>query len=249
MKVKNTKGDITQFLESRKFNISEQAKDRRLVKAAKNFFLESVRAKYAYNFNWLGLPIIQYPQDIAAMQEIVWQVKPDLIIETGTARGGSAIFYASMMKILGRGKVVSVDIDIRKHNREAIRNHSLANFIILVDGSSIDRQVIEKVKKTVDRAKKVLVVLDSMHTHQHVLAELNAYSQFVSHGSYLVVFDTVIDSLPPQYSKDRPWNKDNNPKIAVREFLAGNKNFILDKDIENKLMITVAPGGYLKRIK
>ena len=249
MKAKNTKGDIAQFLESRKINISQQSKDRRLVKAAKNFFLESVRVKYAYNFNWLGLPIIQYPQDIAAMQEIIWQVRPDLIIETGTARGGSAIFYASMMKILGQGKVVSVDIDIREHNREAIRSHSLSNFITLIEGSSIDKQVVLRVKKIADPAKKVLVVLDSMHTYQHVLAELNSYSPFVSRGSYLVVFDTVIDSLPPQYSKDRPWDKSNNPKIAVREFLAHNKNFILDKDVENKLMITVAPGGYLKRIK
>lgn len=241
--------DIRKFSALRSKRVADQEKDQHLQKAAKRFFLGSVRALYHYNFEWLGLPIIQYPQDIAAMQEIIWKTKPDLIIETGTARGGSAIFYASMLKILGRGVVVSVDIDIRKHNRQAIRKHPLSGFVILIEGSSIDERVISKVRKVADRAKKVLVVLDSLHTHEHVLAELRAYSKFVSRGSYLVVFDTVIEDLPQGLSKDRPWGKGNSPKTAVQEFLDSNRNFILDKSVENKLVITVAPGGYLKRVK
>ncbi|MEK7090515.1 MAG: cephalosporin hydroxylase family protein [Patescibacteria group bacterium] len=241
--------DRKKFNAERQKRIARQSKDGGLKEAAREFFEQSVGLHYAYNFEWLGLPIIQYPQDVVAMQEIIWKTKPDLIIETGTARGGSAIFYASMLKILGRGKVVSVDIDIRKHNREAIRKHPLSGFVILIEGSSIDERIINKVRKISVHAKKVLVILDSLHTHEHVLAELKAYSKFVSRGSYLVVFDTVIEDLPPAYSKNRPWIKGNNPKTAVREFLKSNRDFILDKSVENKLVITVAPGGYLKRVK
>lgn len=206
-------------------------------------------AQYSYNFDWLGLPIIQYPQDIMAMQEIIWRVKPDLIIETGTARGGSAIFYASTLKLLGGGKVVSVDIDIRGHNRSAIRKHFLSPFIILIEGSSIAASTLQKVENIANKAKKVLVTLDSLHTHEHVLAELELYSKFVTRGSYMVVFDTVIGNLPQKHSFDKPWGKGNNPKTAVDEFLKNRPDFIMDKSIENKLLLTVAPGGYLKRIK
>lgn len=249
MNKKKSADDRKKFFFARKLNISQQAKNKGLILAARVFMEQSVGAQYSYNLDWLGLPIIQYPQDIAAMQEIVWQVKPDLIIETGTARGGSAVFYASMLKLLGRGKVVSIDIDIRRHNRNAIRQHPLSPYITLIEGSSIAASTLQKVENIANKAKKVLVTLDSLHTHEHVLAELEFYSKFVTRGSYLVVFDTVIGNLPQKYSLGKPWGKDNNPKTAVDEFLKNRRDFILDKGIENKLLLTVAPGGYLKRIK
>lgn len=221
-----------------------------VIEAASEFFRASVTAKYSYNFDWLGVPIIQYPQDIMAMQEIIWRVKPDLVIETGVARGGSIIFYASMMKLLGNGRrVVGVDIDIRPHNRDSIERHPFADCVSLIQGSSIAPETVAQVAEHVKAAKCPLVVLDSHHTHDHVLKELEAYSPFVKAGSYVVVLDTSIEVLPPGMIVDRPWGRGENPMTAVREFLSKNDRFVIDREVDAKLLVSVAPEGYLKCVR
>ena len=192
--------------------------------------------------------MIQLPMDAIAMQEIIWSVKPDLIIETGVAHGGSVIMSASMLQLIGKGDVIGIDIDIRTHNRIAIETHPLASRIKLIEGSSIDTNTVEKVKQLAAEKTKILVFLDSNHTHEHVLAELNAYGPLVSVDSYVVVFDTFVEDLPDDYEwTDRPWGKGNNPRTAVWEWIQKNKNFSIDKSIEDKLLITSAPDGFLRR--
>lgn len=221
--------------------------------------------KYSYNFSWFGRPVIQYPQDIIAMQELIWEVKPDLIIETGIAHGGSLIFSASMLAMLEyseaaeagilldpakpKRKVLGLDIDIRSHNRKAIEAHPMSRCIDMLQGSSIDAAMIRKVKNYAKDFQRVLVVLDSNHTHEHVLAELEAYAPLTSIDSYIVVFDTIIEDTPVDMFPDRPWGVGNNPKTAVREYLRTHSEFEIDKCVDNKLLITVAPDGYLKRVK
>lgn len=210
---------------------------------------QSLERMYVYNFTWMGRPIIQAPQDIVGMQEIIWSVKPDLIIETGIAHGGSLIFSASMLELIGgSGKVVGVDIDIRAHNRAEIEAHPMYKRIELIQGSSIDAGIAEQVRRIAEGYSRVMVVLDSNHTHQHVLEELELYAQLVSVGSYLVVFDTFVEDMPPGFFADRPWDVGDNPKTAVFEFLEKNKNFEIDNVIENKLLVTSAPSGFLKRV-
>lgn len=216
--------------------------------AAKNFNVHSNQAKYSYNFSWMGRPIIQYPQDMIAMQELIWQIQPDVLVETGVAHGGSLIYYASLFELLGKGQVIGIDIDIRTHNREAIENHPMSKRITLLEGSSISSEVINQVKEVVKDKDKVLICLDSNHTHDHVLEELNLYSPLVTLGSYIVVFDTIVEDMPAGMY-DRPWDVGNNPKTAVWEFLKHNSKFEIDHSIDNKLLISVAPEGYLKRIK
>lgn len=240
---------IEQLKLERARNIKKLVQSKKLQKLALNFFIESWQYKYSYNSNWLGRPIIQVPQDVVTLQEIIWEVKPDLIIETGIAHGGSLIFHASMLELIGKGQVVGIDIDIRKHNRKEIEKHTMFKRIKMIEGSSVDKKVIGKIEKIVKKQKKVLVCLDSLHTHEHVLKELNLYSKFVSKGSHLIVFDTIIEYMPKGLFKDRPWGRGNNPKTAVDEFLKNNKKFVVDKNIENKLLITSAPSGFLKRVK
>jgi len=229
--------------------IDVYSKNKPLKEASRAFMNATINTKYSYNFTWLGCPIIQYPQDIIAMQEIIWQVKPDLIIETGIAHGGSLIFYASMLELLGEdGHVVGIDIDIRKHNRVEIEKHLMFKRITMIEGSSTDEVIAEEVRRLAE-GKKVLVCLDSNHTHEHVLRELELYAPLVSVGSYCVVFDTIVEDMPEGSFPDRPWDKGNNPKTAVYEFLKSNDHFEIDSDIENKLLITVASDGYLKRVK
>lgn len=242
--------DPTMFQNECNERIENYVHDLKLQQSSKSFIENSIRTKYSYNFSWMGRPIIQYPQDIIAMQEIIWHVKPDLIIETGIAHGGSLIFYASMLELLGgEGKVLGIDIDIREHNRLEIEKHPMFKRITIIEGSSTDETVVEKVRSFAQGKKRVLVCLDSLHTHEHVLRELKAYSPLVTPGSYCVVFDTIIEDIPDEYIPDRPWGKGNNPKTAVWEFLKNNDWFVIDKKIENKLLITVAPDGYLKCIK
>ena len=218
--------------------------------AALAFMKESTLPKYSYNFTWLGRPIIQYPQDMIATQEIIWQVKPDLIIETGIAHGGSLIFYASMLELLGSdGEVLGIDIDIHEHNRVEIEKHPMFKRIAMIEGSSVDEKIAKQVYGFAKDKKQVLVFLDSMHTHDHVLKELQLYSPLVTKGSYLVVFDTIIEDIPDDFFPDRPWGKGNNPKTAVWEFLKTNDRFEIDREMENKLLITVAPNGYLERVR
>lgn len=240
---------INKFEPEKKANIERMAGDISLRLLTNQWFIKSCKYNYSYNFTWMGRPIIQFPQDIIAMQEIIWSVKPDLIIETGIAHGGSLIFSASMLELIGKGEVLGIDIDIREHNRVEIEKHPMTKRIRMIEGSSVSNEVLKKVKSYTKGKKSILVCLDSYHTHKHVLKELELYSEFVTKGSYIVVFDTIIEDMPDGFFKDRPWGKNNNPKIAVREFLKNNDRFVVDKDIENKLLITVAPEGYLKCIK
>lgn len=240
---------IREFEKRNKENIQYMSKDKLLKETSMEWFLQSYKYEYSYHFKWLGRPIIQYPQDMVAIQEIIWQVKPDLIIETGIAHGGSLIFSASILDLIGKGIVVGVDIDIREHNRKAIEKHPLSRRIKIIEGSSTDKQVLKKIHMFAKEAKKVMVFLDSNHTRQHVSKELKSYSPLVTKRSYLVVFDTIIDDIPNNFFKDRPWGNNNNPKSAVKDFLKNNSRFRIDKTLENKLLITAAPSGYLKCIK
>jgi len=242
------KNPIEIFNNECKKRVESYDKNYDLKKSAYQFLVESAKVKYSYNFKYLGIPIIQYPQDIMALQEIIWKVKPDLIIETGIAYGGSLIFYASMLELLGRGMVLGIDIEIREHNRKAIENHPLYKRIKMIERSSIDEKTIKEVTEISKDYNKIMVVLDANHTYSFVLKELDIYSKFVSFGSYIVVLDTVIEDLPQETFSQKTYNIGNNPKIAVREFLIKNNNFKVDKDIENKLLITVAPKGFLKKI-
>ena len=228
--------------------ISDQAKNQKLKESSGEFLVESIKSQYSYNFNWLGRPIIQYPQDIVAIQELIWNIKPDLIIETGIAHGGSLILSASILELIGKGRVLGIDIDIRKHNKGMIENHSMFNRIDMIEGSSISSDIIEEVSRIVKDKKSVMVFLDSNHTHDHVLEELRLYSPFVTKDSYLVCFDTLVEDLPNDMFQDRPWSVGNNPKTAVYQFLKEDNNFIIDESINNKLMFSAAPDGYLKRI-
>ncbi|MBK7433802.1 MAG: cephalosporin hydroxylase family protein [Chitinophagaceae bacterium] len=232
-----------------KTRIELQGKNEFLLKASKQFTEETIRAGYSYNFTWMGRPIIQYPQDMIAMQEIIWELKPDLIIETGIAHGGSIIFYASILELIGKGEVLGIDIDIREHNRKEIENHPMSKRIHMLQGSAISQEIIEQVKPFAEGKKTVMVCLDSNHTHDHVLAELNLYSPFVTVGSYLVAFDTIVEDLPADLYTDRPWSVGDNPKTAVHEFLKNNDGFVINKEIDHKLLVSVAPDGYMKRIK
>ncbi|CAN1209683.1 Rhamnosyl O-methyltransferase [Tumidithrix helvetica PCC 7403] len=235
--------------------INENSKSENLITSTSAFIRDSIESKYSYNFSWLGRPIIQYPQDMIAMQELIWSIQPDLIIETGIAHGGSLIFSASMLELNAicggsqDAEVLGIDIDIRAHNRKAIEAHPMFKRISMIQGSSIAPEIIEQVKAKADGKQRVLVCLDSNHTHEHVLAELEAYASLTSVGSYCVVFDTVIEDLPSDMFGDRPWGIGNNPKTAVWEYLKKHPEFEIDKSIQNKLLITVAPDGYLKRVK
>ena len=240
---------VMQFEQERKRRIKDQGKNAPLIDAARNFQERSIKSLYSYNFSWLGRPIIQYPQDMVVMQEILWKVKPDLVVETGIAHGGSIIFYSSILELIGKGLVLGIDVDIRTHNRKLIEAHPMFKRIEMVEGDSVSDEVFGKVRKIADGKPTVVVCLDSMHTHEHVMKELELYSSLVTKGSYLVVFDTIIEDLPEDCIGDRPWGKGNNPKTAVHEFLKKTDRFVIDKTIESKLLITVAPEGYLKCIR
>lgn len=238
--------------------------DTSLNSLAQQWIFESMKKKYLYNFDWLGRPIIQYPQDMVAIQEIIWQVRPTLIIETGIAHGGSLILSASMLALLdyceavesglaiypseSKRKVVGVDIEIREHNRSAIERHPMSSKIEMIEGSSTDQRIVDQVAELAKSHSSVLVLLDSNHTYEHVLCELESYANLVSVGSYCVVFDTFVEDMPTGYFADRPWDKGNSPRTAVDRFLKLHPEFEVDESIQNKLLITVAPGGFLKRI-
>lgn len=244
--------------------IEEIGRDEELISVTRDWINRANSKKYSYHFEWLGRPIIQYPQDIVAMQEIIWSVKPDLIIETGIAHGGSLIFSASMLAQLDMcdaieaGKtfdpskssrlVIGLDIDIRAHNKAAIEAHPMASRIKMFQGSSIDPSIVDEVKEIAAGFKRILVCLDSNHTHEHALEELKAYAPLVTSGSYCVVFDTIIEDLPEDSFSNRPWGHGDNPKTAVWEYLESHSEFKIDKSIDNKLLISVAPDGYLKRL-
>lgn len=256
---------MTEFEREVELRLAANAANSDLREISLQFMRETTLPKYSYNYFWLGRPIIQYPQDIVAMQELIWKIKPDLIIETGIAHGGSLILSASMLALLDycealekgahldpqapQRRVLGLDIDIRKHNRSAIEAHPMSNRIDMIEGSSLDPEVVTRVHKIAQEYENVLVCLDSNHTHDHVLAELEAYAPLVTEGSYCVVFDTVLEDIPGELFPDRPWGPGNNPKTAVHAYLKDNKNFEIDKRIDDKLLISVAPNGYLRRVK
>jgi cephalosporin hydroxylase len=210
---------------------------------------ETVPTKYSYNFTWLGRPIIQYPQDIMALQEVVWRTQPELIIETGIAHGGSLIFFASLLELIGgSGRVLGIDVDIRSHNRKAVEGHRLAGRIDMIEGSSIDSAVTAAAAQRAG-GKRTMVVLDSNHSHAHVAAELDAYGPLVTRGCYLVVLDTIVEDMPAVFFEGRPWGPGDSPKTAVRAFVESNDRFVVDRSIDHKLLISVGPEGYLLCIK
>jgi cephalosporin hydroxylase len=245
--------------------INEMSADKALCAESKEYFNKLCKYRYSYNFEWLGRPIIQFPQDMIAVQELIWEVRPDLIIETGIAHGGSLIFSASMLALLdmmeaiekgekidpqeSSRKVIGIDIDIREPNLRAIKAHPMSTRIQMIEGSSIESSVVSKVHLEAKKYNNILVMLDSNHTYDHVLSELNAYAQLVSINSYCIVFDTVVEDMPKAMFPDRPWGPGNSPKTAVMEYLQANKNFEIDESIQNKLLLTVAPSGYLKKTK
>lgn len=235
--------------------IAANGRNTPLREAARAFMRESTQPKYSYNFSWLGRPIIQYPQDIVAMQELIWAVQPDLIVETGIAHGGSLILWASLLELNAAcggprdAHVIGVDIDIRAHNRAAIEAHPMFRRISMLEGSSVDEALVAQVRDAAAGRERVLVCLDSNHTHAHVLAELEAYAPLTSVGSYCVVFDTVIEELPAGMYPDRPWGPGDNPKTAVEEYLRSHPEFEVDHQMDDKLLVSVAPGGYLRRAR
>lgn len=252
------------FEEEVQENIRNLSSDQNLKSLSLQWMIDSAKYKWSYNFKWMGRPAIQFPNDTWAMQEIIWKYRPDLIIETGIAHGGSLIYYASMLALLDvvdclekgvpleptktRRKVLGLDIDIRSHNKREIEEHPLSVYISMIEGSSTAETTIDKVHIFAKNFKRVLVCLDSNHTHEHVLNELQAYAPLITEGGYCVVFDTVLDGTPAEASADRPWGPGNSPKTAVDEFLRLNENFAIDYAISDKLLITVAPGGFLKRV-
>ena len=238
---------IRQFEQEREERITGNGVDSALIDAARRFNELSNKARYSYNFSWMGRPIIQYPQDMIAMQELIWKIKPDVIVETGIAHGGSLVFYASILHLAGKGRVIGVDIDIREHNRKEIEKHPMSRHITMIQGSSVDHATVEAVRSMIAPGEVVMVLLDSNHTHDHVLKELQLYSGMVTPGSYLVVFDTIIEEMPQGMYDDRPWDAGNNAKTAVLEFTGQNDDFEIDRRMDSKLLISVAPSGYLRR--
>lgn len=241
---------VAKFQQEVEKNIEALRNDEELKRLSHEWIQKASKHRYSYNFSWLGRPIIQHPTDMLALQEIIWAVKPDLIIETGIAHGGSLIFSASMLELLGGdSRVVGIDIDIRAHNRGEIESHPMSKRITMLEGSSTDASIVAKVSELTKQSERVMVILDSNHTHEHVSEELALFSPFVTKGSYLVVFDTIIEDVAVDSHPGRPWGKGNNPKTAVWEFLKTNNRFEIDRDIEAKLLVTVAPDGYLKCVK
>lgn len=242
--------ELERFESEVEANIDSLHSDADVQALSRIWLREITRHKYAYNFRWMGRPIIQFPQDMIAMQELIWEIKPDLIIETGVAHGGSVLYYASLLELIGGdGYVLGVDVDIRSHNRLEIEKHPMSKRLHLLQGSSVDSAIVKQVAEHARGKENVLVILDSNHTHEHVLAELHAYSPFVTKGSYLVVFDTLLEDMPDDLLGERSWGRGNNPKTAVHEFIKENKRFEIDCRLVSKLLITVAPDGYLRCLR
>lgn len=246
--------DSEEFERESLAEIKRQGNDTELKEKSLDWIKKANMSKYSYHFKWLGRPIIQYPQDIVALQEIIFKIKPDLIIETGVARGGTLVLSSSMLELNALcggpadAKVIGIDIDLREHNKNAIDSHPLSKRIRTLKGSSIDPRVVEEIRSYAKNKKSILVYLDSNHTHEHVARELEVYSPLVTKGSYCIVFDTIIEDLPKDTHPNRPWNVGNNPKTAVIEFLKNNPEFKIDTEIDNKLLVSVAPQGFLQKV-
>lgn len=255
--------ELKKFAAEREAQIASYTSNDGFQARSLDWVLEAMNERYVYNFDWAGRPVIQYPQDIVAMQEIVWATRPDIIVETGIAHGGSLALSASLLTLLDvadaaqagtvldpskpKRKVIAVDIDIRAHNRALIEAHPFAGAMELIEGSSIDPAIHAQVMRHIPKDARVMVCLDSNHTHDHVMAELELYAPLVSPDLYCVVFDTFIEDAPVDFIKDRPWNKGNNPATAIEAWLKTNSDFEIDEAMHSKLMITGAKNGFLKR--
>jgi cephalosporin hydroxylase len=241
--------DRAAFEREKREAAARMAADEELAEAALAVNAAADRHDWSYQWSWLGLPVIQLPPDIVTLQEVIWETRPQLVIETGIARGGSLVLYASILELLGEGRVLGIDVDIRAHNRAAIEAHPLAHRLDMVEGSSLDDAVVETARRAAAEAERVMVVLDSDHTHDHVLAELRLYAPFVTVGQFLVVADTFVDQIPPQEHRPRPWGPGNNPATALEAWLDEADGFEPDPFVNAKLLLTASPGGYLRRVR
>ncbi|MGH6792193.1 MAG: cephalosporin hydroxylase family protein [Methyloceanibacter sp.] len=241
--------DRAVFEKDKRLKAEAQAKDPELNEIACRFLIDSDKYSYSYQWTWLGLPIIQLPQDIVTTQEIIWATKPDVIIETGIAWGGSIILYASLLQLIGRGKVVGIDLNLMDHVRDQIMNYPFSDRITLYKGSSTDPDIVTKVTSHIGPDQSVMVLLDSNHTHQHVLEELRVYAPLVTKGQYLIVSDTIVEDIPVQSHRPRPWGPGNNPKTALTVYLQESGRFACDGYVDSKLLLTHSPGGYNLCIK
>lgn len=247
---------VAQFHQEREENIRAMTQDKNTKRIGRLFMDHMTDYKYGYYFTWMGRPIIQHPQDIVALQEVIMEVQPDLIIETGIAHGGSLVLSASMLELLDiaapldnmKREVVGIDIEIRLHNRAAIEAHPMYRKITMLEGSSTDAEIAAAVREIARQHKTIMVLLDSCHTAEHVLREMELYGPLVSVHSYLVVYDTLVEFEDKPHT-DRPWGKGNSPYTAVQEFLRTHDEFTVDETIEQKIVITSCPGGWLRRDK
>ncbi len=242
---------VSEFLAERKADIAAMGQDEELRQKSLDWMLHADRYKYTYNFSWMGRPIIKFPADIVIQQELMWRIKPDLVIETGIAHGGSIIFTASMMEMMGiDGEVIGLDIDIRRHNRDLIEAHPMMKRITMIEGSSTEPSIVQRVHEMATGKKCVMVILDSLHSHEHVYNELKAYANLVTVGSYCVLPDTFIEFFPKgYYSENRPWDVGDNPYTAMKQFLSECDDFANDRSLTDKAMVTETIDGYLKRVK
>ncbi len=243
---------VSEFFAERNADITAMGADAELRQKSLDWMLHADKYKYTYNFTWMGRPIIKFPSDIVIQQELMWKLKPDLVIETGIAHGGSIIFTASMMEMMGiEGEVIGLDIDIRQHNRDLIESHPMKKRITMYEGSSTDPVIVEKVRQHTVGKKCVMVILDSLHSHEHVYNEMKAYAPMVTIGSYCVLPDTFIEFFPKGYYSDtRPWDVGDNPYTGMKQYLAETGDmFETDYSLTHKAMITETIDGYLRRVK
>lgn len=244
-----TEDDRAQFEASKREAAARMAGDESIAADALALNVAADRYDWSYQWSWLGVPVIQMPPDIVALQEIIWETRPQLVIETGIARGGSLVLSASILELVGDGRVLGIDIDIRAHNRATVAAHPLAHRIRMIEGSSVDDAVVAEAQRAAAAVERVMVVLDSNHTHDHVLAELRAYAPLVTVGQFLVVADTFVEDIPPQEHRPRPWGPGDNPATALRAWLSESEGFERDPFINAKLLLTASPGGYLRRVR
>jgi cephalosporin hydroxylase len=245
---------VEEYKNARDIQVRNNLTDKKLNNIYSRFLQEIHRTNYVKNFTWMGRPILQFPSDMFVMQELIWEIQPDYVIETGMAFGGSAVFYASVMR---SGLVISIDVEIREHNQMAVIRHPLSKGIVMIEGDSVSPTTLLAAKDTVDyyeqnirwTDRRIMVCLDSNHTHNHVLRELELWGPLVSVGSYMVVFDTAIAYVMSEQPADRPWGPGNNPMTAVNEFLKTHDEFVVDREVEKRALITACPGGWLKKIK
>jgi len=241
--------DRKQFEATKREQVTAMSKDAALKNLARDYLIAADQAGYAYQWTWLGLPIIQFPPDIIATQEIIWETKPDIIIETGIAWGGSILLYASLQQLMGKGKTIAVDLNLYDHVRDQIMGYPFSKRIQLLKGSSVEPSIVDRIKQQIEPGQSVMVLLDSSHTHEHVLAELKAYAPMVTKGQFLIVSDTIVEDIPPQTFRQRPWGPGDNPKTAMWEYLKTTDRFEEDFMINNKLLTTYTPNAFLRCIK